>query len=442
MTLPSQAVSELTQDLDRANRAFRLAYPGDAARRQPVHTLYGGAHLFKASTARRMGALALRSVDEYAPDADRFAGALSLTDDRVAREVYRRVVDKLRREPVEDLRIDFEDGYGIRPDGEEDAHATAAGVEVATAMAAGSLPPFIGVRIKPLTEEMKARSLRTLDLFLTTLLDRTAGVVPQNFAVTLPKVVIREQPAALARILDRFESARALRQGTLRFEIMVETAQAIMDRQGHSNLPLLLEASAGRLIAAHFGAYDYTASCGIIDQRLLHPACDAARSWMQLAFAGTGVWLSDGATSVLPLPIHRGEDLSPEQAAENRESVHQAWKLHYSHVRHSLENGFYQGWDLHPAQLPARYAAVFAFYLEKLEQAATRLQNFVKMARQATATGNVFDDAATGQGLLNFFLHAVQCGAITEREAEQRAGLTADEFRSGSFLRVVEDRSR
>jgi len=257
--------------------------------------------------------------------------------------------------------------------------------------------------------------------------------------VTLP-----EQPSALAKVLERFEAAARLPAGKLRFELMIETTQAILNRRGQSNLPLLVDASAGRCIAAHFGTYDYTASCGITAayQHMLHPACDFARSMMQVALAGTGVWLSDGGTNVLPLPVHRGKDLTPSERAENRDAIHRAWRLHFDHVTHSLENGFNQGWDLHPAQLPTRYAAVYTFYLKSLESAAARLGNFVRAAAQATTAGNMMDDAATGQGLLNFFLRAVNCGAISEREAEERTGLTAEELRGGSFLRTLQARRK
>jgi len=441
-TLDSRAFINATQELTKANDAFRLSYPGDSGRRQPVHTFYGGAHLFRADASERLGALARRALEEYAPDAATFAAALELPAGPAADEVYVRVTEKLSREPIEDFRIDFEDGYGNRTDAEEDHHAVAAAAEAARGMAAASLPPFIGLRIKPLTQQLGGRSLRTLDLFLTTLLEQAHGVLPQNFLITLPKVTVPEQPAALAKLLDHFEGAAGLPAGKLRFEIMIETTQAILNRRGQSNLPLLLDACAGRCIAAHFGTYDYTASCEITaaHQHMLHPACDFARSMMKVAFAGTGVWLADGGTNVLPLPVHRDDNLTPAQHAENRQEIHRAWKLHFDHVQHSLENGFYQGWDLHPAQLPTRYAAVYAFYLGGLESAAKRLSNFVQMAAQPTTAGNVFDDAATGQGLLNFFLRAVNCGAVGQREAEQRTGLTAEEFRGGSFIRILDAR--
>jgi len=161
---------------------------------------------------------------------------------------------------------------------------------------------------------------------------------------------------------------------------------------------------------------------------MLHPVCDFAKHVMQVTLAGTGIWLSDGATNVMPVG--------------SREMVHRAWRLHAAHVRHSLINGFYQGWDLHPAQLPSRFATVFAFFLEGLDAASERLRNFVGKAAQATLVGDVFDDAATGQGLLNYFLRALNCGAISEAEAVEKSGLTLDELRSRSFIGILNGRRR
>ena len=146
----------------------------------------------------------------------------------------------------------------------------------------------------------------------------------------------------------------------------------------------------------------------------------------------------------MPVAPHRfvegGPPLTPEQIEENREVVHRAWRLHYNHIQHSLINAFYQGWDLHPAQLPTRYAAVYAFFLESLEAASERLKNFVEKAAKATLVGDVFDDAATGQGLLNYFLRAVNCGAINEAEAVQLSGLSLEELRSASFVKILKNR--
>jgi len=439
-TLSQESMQEITRHLQTAHAAFAARYPGESPRRQPVHTVYGGAHLFKSDTAPRLGALALRAFETYAPDAAAFARALELPN-ALANTIYERVLEKLTREPVEDFRIDFEDGYGTRPDGEEDGHAVSAAQEVAKGFAAGTLPPFLGIRIKTFSEELHARSLRTLDLFLTTLVESTGGRVPENFVVTLPKIVAPAQVTALADIYDLLEPRLNLPAGTLKMEMMVETTQSLINERGEMNLPQLLDAARGRCVAAHFGTYDYTASCSITAayQDMLHPACDFARHMMQVSFGGTGVWLSDGATNILPVAPHRGE-LTAEQQSENRVVVHRAWKLHYEHVRHSLTNAFYQGWDLHPAQLPTRYAAVYTFFLEGLAAASERLRNFVAKAAQATLVGDVFDDAATGQGLLNYFLRAINCRALTEQEAQELTSLSLEELRSGSFTKILQNR--
>ena len=456
-TLPPESLATINERLRQSNADAAALYPGESGRRQPVHTVYGGAHLFKSDTAQRLGALALRSLEQFAPDAATFARAVGLDgsrDDapqaaaaraRLAETVYARVVEKLRREPVEDFRIDFEDGYGNRPDAEEDGHAESAAREVAAAAQAGTLSPFVGIRIKPFTEELRARSVRTLDIFLTTLVGEGGGRLPENFVVTLPKITTPEQVAALADIFDAIEPQLGLGAGTLRFEMMVETTQSIIGPRGEIGLPLLLRAARGRCSAAHFGTYDYTASCQITaaHQHMLHPACDFAKHVMQVSLSGTGVWLSDGATNIMPVAPHRaaeGQQLTAEQTEENRRTVHRAWRLHFDHARHSLTNGFYQGWDLHPAQLPTRYAAVYSFFLEGLDAASERLRNFVEKAAKATLVGDVFDDAATGQGLLNYFLRALNSGALTEPEALQLSGLTLDELRSGSFVKILKGR--
>jgi len=441
-TLTQESMREITRRLQSAHTAFANRYPGESGRRQPVHTVYGGAHLFKSDTAPRLGSLALRSFEIYAPDAQTFAQVLGLQDDFAA-AIYERVREKLTREPVEDFRIDFEDGYGTRPDQEEDGHAVFAAREVAKGLEAGTLSPFLGIRIKTFSEELHARSIRTLDLFLTALIQATGGNLPENFVVTLPKIVAPEQVAALADIFDLMEPQLNLPVNTLKMEMMIETTQSIINERGEINLPQMLEAARGRCIAAHFGTYDYTASCSITAayQDMLHPACDFARHIMQVSFGGTGIWLSDGATNIMPVAPHRGE-LTAEQEEENRVVVHRAWKLHYEHIRHSLTNAFYQGWDLHPAQLPTRYAAVYTFFLEGLDAASERLRNFVEKAAQATLVGDVFDDAATGQGLLNYFLRAINCRALTEQEAQNLTSLTLEELRSGSFVKILHNRQK
>lgn len=440
-SLTQDSTKDIVTRLQKANADFAARYPGESGLRQPVHTVYGGAHLFKSTTTQRLGELALRSLEQFAPDAVTFAKAIGLSDS-LAESIYERVIEKLKREAVEDFRIDFEDGYGNRPDEEEDGHAASAATEVANGVENRTLSPFIGIRIKPFTEELRERSFRTLDIFLTTLTEKTKGVLPDNFVVTLPKVVTPEQVTALADLYDILEPALNLKTNELKFELMIETTQSIINHNGESNLPLLLEASRGRCVSAHFGTYDYTASCSITaaHQHMAHPACDFAKQMMKVALAGTGVWLSDGATNIMPVAPHRGNELTQEQINENLETVHRAWKLHFDHIQHSLANAYYQGWDLHPAQLPTRYAAVYSFFLESLDEAAERLKNFVSKAAQATLVGDVFDDAATGQGLLNYFLRAINSGAITEEETIGLTTLTIDELHSASFVKILNNR--
>ena len=468
LSIPNDARDAVLKDLQNANLAFQKVYPGDLPDRQPVHTVYGGANLFKFDTTQRMGQVALKNLLTNAPDFSILAKVLALSGHAslpaeenqvkalelkldqmsavqrknepawLAYTVYKKIIAKLEREAVEDFRIDFEDGFGNRPDEEEDATAVNAATELAKGMKEKTISPFIGIRIKPFTEDLKQRGIRTLDIFLTTLLEKSGGKLPDNFVVMLPKVTIPQQMEALARLFEVLEKHHHLPVNTLKMEMMVEATQAVMDSEGRNPLFALIKAGKGRCIAAHFGTYDYTASCNITAkyQTMAHPVCDFAHHMTRVALGGTGIMLSDGATNVMPVGPHRGENLTQQQQNENREVVHRAWKMAYGHTMHSLINGFYQGWDLNPAQLPMRYAATYVFFLESYEDAALRLKNFIDRAAQATLSGDVFDDAATGQGLLNYFLKALNCGAITEEEV-LATGLTLEEIRSRSFYKIL-----
>jgi citrate lyase beta subunit len=439
-SLSDKKLAKALSRLRDAQDEYGRSYPGDSGARQAVHTVYGGANLFTADTARKLGAVALSMLEANAPDPNAFGEAIGIGP-TLASKVYERVMAKLRAEPVEDFRIDFEDGYGNRPDDEEDGHAYTAAVEVAKGLAAGTLPPFIGIRIKPLTGELAARSLRTLDIFLSALIGETRGALPPGFVVTLPKITSKAQVTTLVAVFEALEDKLGLEAGSLKLEFMVETTQCILDDAGRSMLPRLRAAAGDRLTGAHFGTYDYTAGYDITaaHQRMRHPACDFAKHVMKLAFAGTGVALSDGATNIMPVGPHRGKDLTDAQKKDNQKVIHAAWRLSADDIRHSLINGYYQGWDLHPGQLPVRYGTVYGFFLDGQVAASERLRNFVDKAAQATLVGDVFDDAATGQGLLNFFLRGISCGAIREDEAEA-TGLTLDEIRTRSFVKILAGR--
>lgn len=396
--------------------------------------VYGGAHLFRADVARRLGQRALEALERYAPDAQALGAALGVP---FSPDLYERLRVRLISEPVEDYRIDFEDGYGPRPDEEEDAHARQAARELARARDQGLLPAFTGLRLKPLDRQQGRRALRTLDLFLAEL-----GTPPPGFVVTLPKVRQAGQAAALAEILEAQEQARGLAPGSLGIELMAETPQALLDEQGRLPIRAWVQACRGRCRGVHFGNYDFTAACGVPagQQAVDHPLCRQALSLLIVALAGSGVGLADGPTVVLPVPLHRGPQLTPEQEEANRDQVHAAWRQHFTNILGALRLGCRQGWDLHPAQLVSRYAALYWFVHQELPEAGRRLRHFLEEAARPTRLGASFDDAATGQGLLNTFRLAVGCGALSEEEARQASGLSPDEWRARSFADILRGR--
>ncbi|MFE0045494.1 DUF6986 family protein [Streptomyces albireticuli] len=400
-TLASAVTERIGASLAGVDAELARRYPGDPGTRQPVHTVYVPADALTAGTPRSWGDQALAALDAHAPDAGAFAAVLGIPDD-LAGPVHARVRAKLEREPVEDLRIDFEDGYGPRPDDEEDAAAARAAQLVARACADGTATPYVGIRMKCLEAAVRDRGIRTLDVFLTGLMD--AGGLPDGLVLTLPKVSYAEQVAAMAGLAGEFEKARGLEHGRLRFEIQVETTQAVLGADGRATVARMIDAAGGRVTSLHYGTFDYSAACGVgaAHQSLAHPAADHAKAVMQVAAAGTGVRLSDGSTNVLPVgPTPR---------------VHDAWRLHHRLVRRSLERAYYQGWDMHPGHLPTRYAAVYAFYREGLGATAARLAAYV-----ARSGGEVLDEPATARALSGHLLRGLDCGAV---DAAEVAGLT------------------
>jgi len=413
VTTPGQrtvgVVTELAGELDRvlatADAELVSGYPGDGPGRQPVHTAYMPAHRFERGSPVSWGAEALAAVAEHCPDPGRFADAMGLARG-VAEQVHALVLAKLAAEPVEDLRIDFEDGYGVRGDETEDAHARAAARSLAAALGEDSAPPFCGIRVKSLERPTRLRALRTLDVFLGTLLGEGGRPLPHGFVITVPKVTSAAQVSAMVLVCERLEAVHGIGSGAwLPFEIQVETPQLICGPDGAATIARCVHSAAGRLTGLHYGTYDYSAALGIAaaQQSLDHPAADYAKSVMQVAAAGSGVWLSDGSTSILP--------------AGTGEDVVAGWRLHARLVRRSLERGFYQGWDLHPAQLVSRYATTYAFYREGLPAACDRLREYTRRA----AAGQ--EEPATARALAGYILRALHCDATTENEVTESCGL-------------------
>lgn len=430
-------VAEILSTAAKAVSAFDSRYPGEAPADQPIHTVYGGAHLFTVDSISKLEHLALKSFEDYAPNAASFAAAFELADKSLAAGVYERLRSTLKSGCVKDFRIDFEDGFGYRADDEEDKAATLAAQATASAARQGKLPASFGIRIKPLNPRAGGRAVRTLELFFDSLMG--AGALPslkRGFVITLPKVVIVEQVSALAEMLTTLEQRHAMSENALKIEIMIEHPQLFSNAEGRSILQDLVRATGGRCLGAHFGAYDYQSTCGIVGsaQSLDHVACDRAREQMKIDLAQMGVALSDGATNEMPIPPHRGfPDLSIAQMEENTACVHGAWRAHFKNVSRALEQGLYQGWDLHPAQIPARYAALYIFFWSRLHDMTGRLRAFAANAARATLSGSTFDDLATGQGLVNFFLRAIACGAIEESDLKA-TGLGLADLKARSFL--------
>jgi citrate lyase beta subunit len=383
---------------DDARRTAR--YPGPSTARQPVHTVYVPADRVGVDLVESWGTAAVEALEKHAPDSERFAAATGLDAAEIA-DVWPALRQKLVDEPIEDLRVDLEDGYGARPDDVEDADAVAAGRMLGASAAAGTLPPYCGVRFKSLQGSTRRRGIRTLDLVIGAILE--AGELPSGWVQTLPKVTSIDQVEAMVELCVRLERAHSLARGTLAFEIQVETSQAVLGADGTASVAAMVHASAGRCSGLHFGTYDYTAALDISGgyQAMDHPAADHAKAVMQLAAAGTRVRVSDGSTNVLPVG--------------STEQVHAAWALHAGLVRRSLERGFYQGWDLHPAQLPTRYASTYLFFRRDHEAIAARLRTYLEDGH-----GAVLDEPASAQAMASFLVRGIQCGAL---DPELVAGL-------------------
>lgn len=403
--LDDAALADIDRRLAAADAQLVARYPGDDGRRQPVHTVYIPGNRYSATMPAEWGSTALAAANA-AGGLDAVAalvGASSGTD--CEPETLAALVEyKLTTEPIEDLRIDFEDGYGTFDDVTEDADVARAIAELRGALDAGTSTPFVGTRFKCLEAGTRARGLRTLDMFVSGLVD--SGGLPDGLTLTLPKVTSVDQVEAMVAVASALEAAQGLPDGRIRFEVQVETPQAILGADGRAPVAQFIHAGQGRVSSLHYGTYDYSASLGIAAayQSMEHPAADHAKNVMQLAVAGTGVHMSDGSTNIVPVG--------------DPDNVAMAWKLHARLVRRHLERGIYQGWDMHPAQLVTRYLATYAFYRGAFSPAATRLRNYV---HQLDST--VMDEPATARALATVIHRGSVCGALTVDEIETAVDL-------------------
>ncbi len=416
-SLSRSDVARIDAMLAQTDSFLDTNYPGEDGSRQPIHTVYVSADTFTPSLTALWGAQALDAVTNHGGP-EKLCGLLGQDAD-LAAAVGPRVLAKLQTEPIEDLRLDFEDGYGDRGDDVEDADALAAAHAVAQAVAGGTAPPFIGIRFKGFEAPTRARGLRTLDLFVTAL--AAGGELPAGLVLTLPKVTTVAQVQAMADAVNTLEEIHGLQPGRLKFEVQVETPQLILGPDGTSPVAQLPHVVPGRISGLHYGTYDYSASLQISPQHqsMEHPVADFAKEVMQLAAAGTGIRLSDGSTNILPVG----------------DGMQDAWRLHARLVRRSLERGYYQGWDLHPSQLPSRFAATYAFYREGFPVAAIRLGNYI--ARMDSA---IMDEPATARALAAFVLRGVACGAIAVEEVGSSIGIDQLQLTALAYPRLAHPR--
>jgi hypothetical protein len=383
------------------HREQSARYPVREPAWQPVHTVYVPADVFGPGTVASWGESAAGLLAAHLASPSDLAEVFGTAEvSGTAADVHGRVAAKLAAEPIEDLRIDFEDGYGVRDPAEEDGHALAAGETVAALHAAGTLPRRWGLRVKSFADGDPERSLRTLDGFLTSV-TRHAGLLPAGFTVTFPKVLMEPYLGQFAACLARLEAGLRLPAGTLRFELQVEAPQTVLFLARSAGL---VPSLGGRLAAAHFGVFDYTAACELPpdEQRLDHPVCDHARHVMRTAFAGTGVELCDGSLAAAPASSSTGD-------------VRALWRRHAALVRHSLSQGFYQGWDMHPAHLVSRYATTYAFHLARMEEYAERVGAW---RERRAAGGGVLDEPATIKTLTAALARADHALALPSGAAE------------------------
>ncbi|MGV9415812.1 DUF6986 family protein [Nocardia sp. NPDC003693] len=384
MSVPSYVLGNLETRVRAIDAELTQRFPGDRAG-QPVHTVYVSAADADAELPARWGAQASALADGHGELLTELGGADALARTRTV----------LRTRPIQDLRLDFEDGYGTRADETEDSDALRAGAILA------ALPEQVrsrGIRTKGLTPGEWGRMVRTLEKVL-----EGAGGVPPGFVFTLPKIRAAEQAEAAVLLCQAMESAHGLPERSLRFELQIESPQAVVAADGTATVARAIALSAGRCTGLHYGTYDYSAACGISPQfqTLEHPVADHAKAVMQAAAAQTGVWVCDGSTQVLPI----GSEVQ----------VREALARHYRLVTRSLERGYYQGWDMGSGHLVTRWLATIGFYRTALEAAAPRIGRYLD--RQG---GAVVDEPATAQALATVVLRGLDCGAFEAGEVTAR----------------------
>ncbi|MDJ0394101.1 aldolase/citrate lyase family protein [Rhodococcus sp. G-MC3] len=383
-SLDESAYSRIESILGPVDAALSRDFPGDRVGGQPIHTVYVAASDASVDVPQRWGSVALSLLDSN-------PGVVESLDTAGVLPRVRRI---LATRPIQDLRIDFEDGYGWRPDSSEDAHAREAGKTLSALAADPDGPRWLGIRAKGLAPHERRRGIRTLELVLD-----AAGGVPDGFVFTVPKLRAVAQVDAVVALCEELERAHGLADRSLRFELQIESPQAIVGRDGTATLARALGRADGRCTSLHYGTYDYSAACGITSaqQSLAHPVADHAKNVMLAAAAQTGVWVCDGSTQVVPV----GTTIEIDTAI----------RRHFGLVTRSLERGFYQGWDMHPGHLVTRWAATLSFFGSAMPTAAARVAAYLD-----STAGGIMDEPATAQALSGVLIRGLDAGAFDEHD--------------------------
>jgi citrate lyase beta subunit len=379
--------------------------------------------------ARTWGDAARAALEAYGSAADL---ALELgVPARNAATVGALTVAKLEREPVEDLRIDFEDGFTQRGvpledrDADEDARATEAADILADWLDADAdgghprhAPAFAGIRFRSFDPAVRDRGLRTLVIVLSRLarrgvLNKVLANDPRALRLTLPKVQHHSQVETFVEILEQLEETFGVPETTrIPFEVQVETPQAIVGVRGEAEPARILAAGRGRILSLHYGTYDYSASLGVdaAEQSMEHPVADHAKDVLQVATTAVGVELSDGSTNRIPVG-------SPAQILDG-------WRIHHRLVTRHLRRAVRQGWDLHAHQLVTRHLATIAYFRASWEVSAERLRDYV-----AGDETRWMDEPATAKAMSGYLLRAHACGAVTDEELAT-TGVSTEDLRT------------
>ena len=226
--LSAEFLDRIDHHLVATDALLEQAFPGDDGSRQPVHTVYVPANRYSRSLTSEWGGDARWIAGQHG-GLERIGRLVGLSPD-LAAEVAPLVETKLRTEPIEDLRIDFEDGYTEPDETQEMFDASRVAGDLGFSVRDGQAPPFAGLRFKCLEAPTRRRGLRTLNDFVGVL--TIVGFFPEHLVLTLPKVSTVAQVEAMVEVCAELETTHRLPAGRLRFEIQVETPQLILGPDG------------------------------------------------------------------------------------------------------------------------------------------------------------------------------------------------------------------